>query len=218
MISYLDEQIGALLAKLQELSLEDNTLVIFSSDNGPTYTGGADTEFFNSARPFRTDYGWGKGFVREGGIRVPMIARWPNHVAPGTTTDHPSVFYDVFPTLCAVAGVEAPPGIDGLSFLPTLEGRSDDQQVHAFLYWEFPEYDGQQAVRIGPWKAVRLDLKKGEQPILLYNLEDDPREEKDVAPEHPEIVEQARVIMLREHQQAAIERFRMAALGDEEGE
>ncbi len=215
MISYLDEQVGALLDKVREMGLADNTLVIFSSDNGPTYTGGADTEFFDSARPFRTDYGWGKGYVREGGIRVPMVARWPGVVPPASTSDHPSIFYDVLPTLCEVAGIDPPASTDGISFLPALQGRPAEQPKHEFLYWEFPEYNGQQAVRMGPWKAVRMDLKKDESaPIQLYNLQNDPREEQDVAAEHPDIVEKARTIMVREHRPATIERFRMAALGD----
>ena len=108
MISCLDEQVGDLTKKLKELGIDQNTLILFSSDNGPTYTGGADAEFFDSAKPFRSDYGRGKGFVYEGGIRVPMIATWPGKISEGSITGHISVFYDVLPTLCDLAGIEPP--------------------------------------------------------------------------------------------------------------
>ena len=139
MISTLDEQVGKLLDKLVELGLRDRTLVLFSSDNGPAWVdpawGGADTIFFDSARPFRSDRGRGKGSVYEGGIRVPMIASWPGHVAPGISTDHVSAFWDVLPTLSEIGGVRAPDDIDGLSFAPVLLGRDDAQARHEFLYW-----------------------------------------------------------------------------------
>src|SRR5690606_32767743 len=138
----------------------ENTLIIFSSDNGPTYAGGADTPFFDSARPFQTGYGRAKGFVHEGGIRVPMIAAWPGKIRPDIQSGHLSAFADVLPTICEVAGVTVPDGIDGLSFLPTLLGRGN-QRNHEYLYWEFPEYAGQQAVRIGDYKAIRKNIRRG---------------------------------------------------------
>ena len=122
MISYLDEQVGDIVNKLKEMGVYENTLIIFSSDNGPTYTGGTDTPFFDSAKPFKTEYGWGKGFVHEGGIRVPMIASWEGHIKANSTSDHISAFYDVLPTLCEVGGIAPPDNTDGISFLPAPAG------------------------------------------------------------------------------------------------
>ncbi|MCB0584624.1 MAG: arylsulfatase [Phaeodactylibacter sp.] len=216
MISYLDQQVGELVAKLKELGAYDNTLIIFSSDNGPTYVDCVDAERFNSAGPFREGYGFTKGFVYEGGIRVPMIASWPGHIQAGATSGHLSAFYDVMPTLCEVANVPPPPQIDGVSFLPTLLGQEQREQ-HDFLYWEFPEYNGQQAVRMGSWKGIRKNIRDSHTEIELYNLETDVQEETDLAADYPEIVERIRDIMDRAHQPAALERFRMEALGDQQG-
>jgi arylsulfatase len=214
MISYLDEQVGDLVRHLKELNIYENTLIIFSSDNGPTYTGGADTPFFDSARPFKTEYGWGKGFVNEGGIRVPMIASWPGIIAPNSQSDHISCFIDVLPTLCELTNIDIPPGLDGLSFLPTMTGQVENQEIHECLYWEFPEYDGQQAVRLGNYKAIRKNIQKGNLEIELYDLSVDIQELNNVAKENPEVVEKIKAIMIKEHTPATTERFRMVALGD----
>lgn len=213
MISYLDEQVGELVAELKELGLYENTLVIFTSDNGPTYAGGVDPDYFASAAPFQGEYGRGKGFLYEGGIRVPMIASWPGVIEPGSETGHVSAFQDVLPTLSEITGAEAPIH-DGISFLPTLRGET--QEEHPFLYWEFPAYKGQQAVRFGNWKAVRQRMHEGNLIIELYDLSKDLREEKDVAAANPEAVEQARKIMEREHTPSPVERFRFSALGEGE--
>ncbi|MFK7924568.1 MAG: arylsulfatase, partial [Bacteroidia bacterium] len=214
MISYLDEQVGELVQKLKDLGLYENTLIIFSSDNGPTYTGGADTPFFDSAQPFKTEYGWGKGFVHEGGIRVPMIASWPGSIAAGTESDHISSFQDLMPSLCDLVGQAVPSQSDGISFLPSLRG-TPKQIAHKYLYWEFPAYGGQQAVRMGPWKGIRKNLKKENNlSIALYNLTTDPLEQKDVAAANPAIVQQIRDAMEESHRRPALERFRITALGD----
>jgi arylsulfatase A-like enzyme len=212
MISYLDEQVGELVAKLKEVGQYENTLIIFSSDNGPTYTGGAATEFFESAAPFRTDPGWGKGFTHEGGIRVPMIASWPDKIAPGSVSPHISAFYDVLPTLCEVAGYKGPLESDGISFLPALLGQT--QTTHPFLYWEFPSYQGQQAVRMGRWKGIRKNIFKGNMEIELYDLETDSLESTDLAAQHPEIVKQIAGIMSQARTEPALDRFKIEALGD----
>ena len=120
MISYLDEQVGDIVAKLEDLGLYQNTLIIFTSDNGPTYSGGADTPFFESAKPFKTERGWAKGYLHEGGIRVPMIASWPGHIEPNSKSDHLSAFYDVLPTMCEIIGLPIPDQTDGISLLPTM--------------------------------------------------------------------------------------------------
>ena len=159
MISYLDEQVGDLVKKLKEMGVYENTLIIFSSDNGPTYTGGSDTPFFDSAKPFKTAYGWGKGFTHEGGIRVPMIASWPNKIAAGSKSEHISAFYDMMPTISDIAGITPEKNIDGISFKQALLGK--EQKPHDFLYWEFPSYNGQQAVRMGKWKGIRKKSSNG---------------------------------------------------------
>jgi arylsulfatase A-like enzyme len=218
MISTLDEQVGRLMDKLGELGLRGNTLVVFSSDNGPAWVdlawGGADTSFFESARPFRAARGRGKGSVYEGGVRVPMIASWPGHIAPGGTTDHVSAFWDVLPTLAEMAGAPIPDDVDGLSFAPVLRGEPEAQEPHEFLYWEFPSYGGQQAVRLGRWKGIRQNMFDGNMEVELYDLETDLREERDVADDHPDVVARIEAILEQEHTPSPIERFQFEALGD----
>jgi arylsulfatase len=213
MVSYMDEQVGLLVDKLKELGLYDNTIIMFTSDNGAGIGGGSTAEWFDSAKPFISERGRIKGTVYEGGIRVPMIASWPGKIKAGSESSHPSAFYDVLPTLCDLTSIETPDDTDGISFLPTLLG--NEQQPHDFLYWEFPSYGGQQAVRFGDWKAIRRNiLKDGNTDIELFNLADDIQEQNNVADEYPEIVKQMKEIMEREHVPAEIERFRMAAIGD----
>ncbi len=213
MISYLDMQVGEIVAKLKELGIYDNTLIIFTSDNGPTYLGGVDAKFFNSARPFKNGYGRTKGFTYEGGIRIPMIAVWKNKIKPGSRTGLISAFYDVMPTMAQLTNQKLKTTTDGLSYLPTLLGK-DNQKTHDFLYWEFPSYHGQQAVRMGDWKGIRKDIFKGNMKIELYNLKNDIQEENDVADQYPEIVEKIKEIMKREHVPAKIDRFKFKELGD----
>jgi arylsulfatase len=214
MVSYLDEQVGQIVKKIQQSGLQENTLVLFSSDNGPTYSGGADSAFFDSARPFKCEYGYGKGFVHEGGIRVPMIAKWPGHIQPGTESDHISAFWDILPTLCDIAGANVPDGIDGISFVPALTGLGTQAQHHEFLYWEFPSYEGQQAVRMGDWKGIRKGIFNGNLEIELYDLKTDIQEQNNLASEHPEIVAKMEEIMKREHVPSTVDRFKIPQLGD----
>jgi arylsulfatase A len=190
MITRLDGEIGRIMSLLRELALDENTLVMFSSDNGPTFNGGTDSAFFDSAGPFRGL----KCDVYEGGIRVPMIARWPGHITPSTTTDHVSAFWDVMPTLAEIAGARAPERIDGMSFVPTLLGKAG-QRKHTYLYWE---YFGRpsQAVRIDDWKGLRLNAKKDpDGPVQFYDLSTDIGEKRDVAKQHPDVVQRMREIM-----------------------
>jgi len=212
MISYLDEQVGLLITQLKSLGLYDNTLIIFTSDNGPTYTGGADSPWFRSAGPFKNEFGWGKGFTHEGGIRVPMIASWPGKIKKGAVSNHISAFWDVLPTFCELTGIQTPAQMDGISFLPELLG--EKQNAHPYLYWEFPETDGQQAVRLGKWKGIRQDIKKGNLNLQLFNLETDIQELHDVSTKYPEIVRQMEEIMIKEHVPATQEIFKMKTLGD----
>jgi len=213
MVNYLDFQVGTLVQKIRELGLYDNTVIFFTSDNGPTYNGGSDSPYFESAGPFKSERGWAKGFVHEGGIRVPLIVDWPGRIDPGTQSDRIGVFYDIFPTLCEVVNEEIPEHIDGIGLLPTLLGKNSSRK-HDFLYWEFPENNGQQAVRMGKWKGIRENIDQGNLEIQLFDLKNDLQEQHDVSAEHPDIVEQIREIMKAQHRPAAIERFRMEALGD----
>ena len=189
MVSRMDRDVGQIVDLLKELGLSENTLVIFTSDNGPTIkVGGADSDFFQSAGPLRGL----KMSLYEGGIRVPMIARWPGKVQPGTQTDHLSAFWDVLPTLAEVAGAKSPDEIDGVSFAPTLLG-GPNQTQHEYLYWE---YGRMQAVRLGKWKAVRPNAKKNpDAPVQLFDLQTDIGETTDLAAENPDIALKTQQIM-----------------------
>ena len=213
MISYLDEQVGDLIKKLKDINQLDNTLIIFTSDNGPTYTGGADTQYFDSANPFKTELGWAKGFVNEGGIRVPMIASWPTKIKPGSKSNQISAFQDMMPTFCDIIGIDIPPNIDGISIKPTLLGNF--QKVsHEYLYWEFPAYKGQQAVRMGKWKGIRKNIFEGNMSIELYDISLDKQEQNNVAMVYPKIVEKISQIMIQSHSPSPIMRFKFPQLGD----
>jgi arylsulfatase len=196
MITRLDRTVGRILDELKSLELEENTLVIFTSDNGPApeNVGGSDSNFFQSAGPLRGL----KGSAYEGGIRIPCIARWPGKIKAETVSNVPLAFYDVLPTLCELTGAAPPENLDGLSFLPTLLGRGM-QKEHDFLYWEFASYEGYQVVRMGDFKAIRPRLKKKDAAIELYNLADDVGETKNLAGEMPELVKKAEEIMASQH-------------------
>jgi len=200
MVSRMDAYVGQVLDKLDELGLTDNTLVIFSSDNGPHQEGGADPEFFNSAGGLRGV----KRDLYEGGIRTPLIAHWPNHIAAGSVSDHIGAFWDIMPTLVELTGAPRPHYTDGTSLLPTLLGQGDQQQ-HGYLYWEFHEGGGRQAVRMGNWKGVRLNVKEApDGPIALYDLQADPAETTDVAAARPEIAKQLAERMEKAHHESAV--------------
>jgi arylsulfatase len=194
MVTRLDRSVGRILDLLKALKLDRNTLVLFTSDNGPTHDGGgSDSAFFQSAGPLRGL----KGQVYEGGIRVPLLARWPGKIKAGTVSKHVCYFPDMMPTLMEVVGASArvPRGIDGISFAPTLLGKAGKQRKHEYLFWEFAGYGGQQAVRLGNWKAVRRGLQKRTSPIELYNLKDDLAEKHNVAARHPTLVKRMERIL-----------------------
>lgn len=196
MMTRLDRQVGELLALLKELDIDDNTLVMLSSDNGPHQEGGHQPDFFNSNGPLR-------GYKRdlyEGGIRVPLVVRWTGKLKAGSSSDLISAHWDMLPTFCELAGTKTPEGLDGISLVPTLLGQTDEQPRHEALYWEFTERGRSQAARIGRWKGVQVDLKKNpDAPIELYDLSNDLAEEHDVADKHPEIVRKLKAVMQREH-------------------
>ncbi len=178
MITLMDKDIGRLFALLKSLGIDDNTLVVFSSDNGPHKEGGNDPAFFGSSGPLRGI----KRDLYEGGIRVPTMARWPGQIKAGTESDHPSAFWDVLPTFAEIAGAQTPDGIDGISFVPAMLGEDAKQKKHEYLYWDFFDM---QALRMGRWKAVRLAQGK---PLELYDLRKDVGETDNVAGKNPEIV------------------------------
>lgn len=193
MITRLDRDVGRIASLLGELGLEKDTLVFFTSDNGPAMPIRGD-DYFRSKGNLRGH----KGNFYEGGIRVPMIARWPGKIAPGTVNRRVWSFQDFMPTAAEVAGVKAPDGIDGVSVLPTLMGRT--QRPHDYLYWELPRRKGwsylketpAQALRMGEWKAVR---PKPDGPVELYNLKNDPSETTDVAARRPEVMAKMRALL-----------------------
>lgn len=199
MITRLDYYVGEVLKKLKEKGLDENTLVIFSSDNGPHEEGGADPTFFGRDGKLRGL----KRQCHEGGIRIPFIARWPGHVPAGEVNDHICAFYDLMPTFCDIAGIKNYEKkyrnkekdvdyFDGISFAPTLLGKKKQKQ-HDFLYWEFNETN-QIAVRMGDWKLI---VKKGKPS--LYNLKTDIHEDNDIALQHPDIVEKMKAIIFEQH-------------------
>jgi arylsulfatase len=179
MITRMDEGIGAILRTLEDAGVAENTVVIFTSDNGPTFNGGTDSEFFDSTGGLRGL----KTMLYEGGIRGPLIVRWPGRIAPGAISDHVSAFWDFMPTLADIAGAAPPPETDGLSMVPVLTGDAASQSIHERLYWE---YHGGQAMVSGRWKAVRSDMQA---PLELYDLAADFNESTDVASSHPDVVE-----------------------------
>jgi len=186
MITRLDRDLGRLLAALKQRGLDENTLVFFTSDNGPHKEGGVDPDFFDSNGPLRGI----KRDLYEGGIRVPLLARWPGRIEPGSVSNHIGAFWDFLPTFAELAGVEPPAETDGISLLPALLGRP--QRAHEFLYWEFHEGSSKQAVRLGRWKAVRMAPSRS---LELYDLESDLGEQHNVAGRHPEIVAQVERIL-----------------------
>lgn len=201
MVSLLDDHVGQVMDKLSELGLSENTIILFSSDNGPHREGGADPGFFNSSGGFRGT----KRDLYEGGIRVPFIVRWPGKISRGVKNDFVGAFWDIMPTLIEFSGAEHPRYTDGISIVPTLLGSGDKQTQHAYLYWEFHENGGSQAVRKGNWKAVRLQAKGNpKSPVALYDLNNDPKESLNVATQYPDLVDELAGYMEHAHQESEI--------------
>ena len=181
MITRMDADVGRIVALLKELNIDRQTILFFTSDNGPHHEGHHDHQFFDSNGPLRGC----KRDLYEGGIRVPMIVRWPGKIRPASTTDHPSAFWDYLPTACELTGVKPPQNIDGISYLPTLLGKRQPQ--HEYLYWKYDiSSGGKEAIRFGRWKAVR---PAKDAAVELYDLSADAGEQHDLAGQHPEIIE-----------------------------
>ena len=192
MVTRFDRDVGRLVALLDELGIAEDTLVVFTSDNGPINAGGADPEFFRNAGPLR-----GLKFsLHEGGLRVPMIARWKGRVAAGTVTQQVGGFEDLLPTFCELAAAATPPAIDGVSLVPTLLGEPGQVQ-RRFSYWEVGDPPGlAQAARVGSWKAIR---PRAGSAVELYDLGADLEETRDVAAEHPAVVASVEAIFADAH-------------------
>lgn len=184
MVSYMDHNVGLLVAKLKQLGIADNTLVMFASDNGAMQEGGHRRASFQSSGSLRG----GKRDMYEGGIRTPMIAWWPGTIQPGQVNDHLSAFWDISPTVRELAGAQAQADTDGLSLVPTLTGKGEQKQ-HEQLYWEFFEQSGKRAILQGKWKLILFNTNKDRQPRAeLYNLEQDETETTDLSKQFPELV------------------------------
>ena len=197
MVSRFDRYVGEIRAQVQVQGLANNTLILFSSDNGPHREGGNDPAYFNSSGSLRGI----KRDLYEGGIREPFVAEWPNHIRPGAVSDRPFAFWDLFPTFEQLAGIPVTSHIDGYSILPVLEGHPEGARQHDYFYWEFHENGGRQAVRWGKWKGVRLNVNTIADPsIEVYDLEKDPHETTDVSAQHPDVVQHIRGIMTQAHQ------------------
>lgn len=200
MVELVDIQVGEIVSKLKELGLEENTIIVFASDNGPHKEGGADPDFFNSNGQYR-------GFKRDlydGGIRTPMIVKWPNKVKANSISNHVSAFWDILPTFAEISEGKVPTKIDGISFLPTLLGNNTQEQ-HDYMYWEFHEQGGKQAVRKDNWKLVKLNVfNKSKTLFELYDLSKDASEQNDIAQNHPEIVKELSVILDQEHTESKL--------------
>lgn len=192
MVAFLDDAVGRVLDAVVDHGIERRTIVFFASDNGPHAEGGADPNAFDSNGPWR---GW-KRDLYEGGIRVPQIVWWPGMIEPGVRSDHITAFWDFPATALELAGGNSVPAMDGISIVPTLLGRSDLQRQHRALYWEFHEQGGKQAVRLGRFKGIRLNVgKQPDGPVRVFDLAADPGETTDVAAENPEVAsEMVRII------------------------
>lgn len=193
MIHHIDNGVGSVLTKLKEVGLDDDTIVIFTSDNGPHWEGGNNPDFFDSNGPYRDT----KRALTDGGIRVPYIVWGPGTVPAGTTSDHIGYFGDFMAFAADVADVDTPPNLDSISFLPEITGKSAEQKKHDFVYFEFYEMGGIQAVRHYQWKAIRTPFHTGE--IQLYDVVADPGESNNVAAQHPELVKRIGQMMDSSH-------------------
>lgn len=194
MVTRLDKYVGEIIELLKKKGMAENTLVLFTSDNGPHRENGGDPEFFDNNGIFRGI----KRDLYEGGIRVPFIAWWPGTIKAGSLNDDALALWDLYPTFQRLAGISVSKNIDGISMVPALMGRKQDE--HKYMYWEFHEQGGKQAVRLGPWKGVRLNVSTlPDGPIELYNIEKDPGEQINLASKNPEMVRKLDRIMKVAH-------------------
>lgn len=214
MVTLIDDIVGELLQRVNELGLDENTLIIFTSDNGPHVEGGGDPDYFDSngiLRGYKRD-------LYEGGIRVPMIARWPGRIKAGGVSHHVSAFWDVMPTIADLLDVEMEVTTDGISFLPELLGNTTQQQKHDVLYWEFHEQGGRRALRVGEWKLVQYNAwSESPGAFELYNLREDEGETKDVADQFPERVEELAALLPEQRTPSPVFEIKTQTAGNVQG-
>ena len=192
MVTRLDDTVGQVLDLLKDLGLEEDTIVIFTSDNGPHHEGGHRPDFFNSSGAVRGL----KRDLYDGGIREPFVIQWKGKIQPSAVTEHIAAFWDILPTFAELAGAKTPDNLDGISLVPTLLGDPDSQKSHEYLYWEFHEMGGKRAIRFGDFKAVQNDMnKKPRGKIEIYNIVEDPKELNNLAEKRPDLVQKARKIL-----------------------
>lgn len=189
MVTLLDDYVGRILHALKDLNLDKNTIVIFTGDNGAAVGGGVDADYFNCTGNLRGR----KGVLYEGGIHEPFIAYWPGKIQAGSSSAHVAAIWDMLPTFAELGGIKPVSGIDGISMLPVLLGKGNDQKEHPFLYWEIHgATHGMQAVRFGDWKAIRKGIHDNpNNPVELYNLKEDLSEKLDVSKQYPQLLKQA---------------------------
>jgi arylsulfatase A-like enzyme len=206
MISRLDWEVGQIIEQLEKMGIADNTIVMFSSDNGPHQEGGREPEFFKSSGPFRGI----KRDLYEGGIRVPFIVKWPGVVKAGVSSNHASAFWDILPTMTDIVGAASPKNIDGISLLPTLKGNNAKQEKHDYLYWEFKKSNkGKRALRKGHWKLHQfVNTKTGKVHYELYNLTDDPAESNNLIEQETKIAQDLKALMQGAYSESELKLFR----------
>lgn len=198
---------------LKELNLDDNTVVFFTSDNGTTYLKDqVDYEFFNSVGPLRGL----KGSLYEGGIRVPLIVRWPGKIKADTVSNHLAAHYDVLATLADITGAKTPNDTDGISYVPTLLSQPERQKKHDYLFWDFAGYGGQLAVRMGKWKGIKHNLRKNpDAPLELYDLEEDVSEKNNLTEKYPKVAAKIEKIMLEARSRPLTKKFQFGRYRDD---
>jgi arylsulfatase len=210
MISYLDEQVGQIIEKLKEIGEYENTIVMFSSDNGPTYLDQVDYNFFNSTGLFVNSKNNMKGSVSEGGLRIPLIVNWPNKIKENSVSNHISSFYDFFETAMDIANINATYETDGISLYNELLGKK--QKKHKYLYWEYPASGGLQAIRMDNWKGVKTNLNKSKSKLKLFDLSNDEKELNDISKNFPKIVDQLERYLQESHSPPAYKQFRIPTI------
>lgn len=200
MVSRMDAYVGQIVDRLRQNNLLENTVIIFTSDNGSHNEGGADPNFFNSSGGLRGN----KRDLYEGGIKTPFIVYWQGKIAEGKTSNYLGAFWDIMPTMVELTKADKPHYTDGISFVPTLLGKNKQQKQHQYLYWEFHEEGGRQALRQGNWKLILQKVKSGEPTIELYNLKSDPKEHKNMAKDNPKKVKELRQLIDEAHVESEI--------------
>ena len=215
MIEYIDIQVGEIVQQLKDNGIYENTIIMLTSDNGPTYAGGVDFKYFNSTGIFQNDPKRMKGYTYEGGVRVPFIVSWPNKIKSKRVIDDISISYDIFPTINELSGVNDSNTYptDGISLYNIFTDKNSSLE-RDYIYWEFPSYGGQLAARMGDYKAILKDIKKGNKQIELYNLSIDLKEQNDISSEYPDIVRDFENIIKKEHVRSDIERFEMGYIDE----